>query len=137
MAQRWYIFSGSTWMRAALFDPFHDFDTAGYLRNVRRDKDEATIKHFEHNLFRANFDQALAYLATRRVLVYDDFLRVHHILFADYYPWAGQDRAAVLPNSAVSKGSVMFSHPSSSKLAVEYALRLGQDKAVMPKRPAK
>ena len=32
-----------------MFDPFHDFNTAGYLRNVRRDKAEETIKHFEHN----------------------------------------------------------------------------------------
>ncbi len=77
-----------------MFDPFRDFDAAGYLRNVRRDKDKSTIKHFEHNLFRANFDQALVHLASCNVITYDDFLAVHRILFADYYPWAGQDRAS-------------------------------------------
>ncbi|CDQ10441.1 Cell filamentation protein [Acidithiobacillus ferrivorans] len=120
-----------------MFDPFHDFDTAGYLRNVRRDNDEATIKHFEHNLFRANFDQALAHLASCDVITYDHFLflQVHSILFADYYPWAGQDRATILANSAVSKGNVMFSHPLSARLAIEYGLCLGQDKAVMTQKP--
>lgn len=118
-----------------MFDPFHDFDAAGYLRNVRRDKDEATIKHFEHNIFRANFGQALAHLASCDVIAYDHFMRVHSILFADYYPWAGQDRAAVLADSAVSKGRVMFSHPLSARLAVEYGLRLGQDKTVMTQKP--
>ena len=118
-----------------MFDPFRDFNTAGYLRNVRRDKDEATIKHFEHNLFRANLDQALAHLASCEVIAYDHFLHLHSILFSDYYPWAGQDRATVLTNSAVSKGRVMFAHPLSARLAVEYGLRLGQDKSIMKQKP--
>ena len=74
-------------MRAAQFDPFRDFDTAGYLRNVRLDRDEATIKHFEHNLFRANLEQALTHLASCKTVTYQDFLLVHGILFSDYYPW--------------------------------------------------
>ena len=88
-------------MRSAVFDPFSDFETAGYLRNVRKDKDEDVIKHFEHNLFRANLDSALVYLASRKVLAYRDFLEVHRILFSDYYPWAGQDRATTTPNIAL------------------------------------
>ena len=107
-------------MSAALFDPFHDFDSTGYLRNVRQDKDPETIKHVEHGLFCLNLERALAHLASRKTLSYDDFLRVHHLLFTDYYPWAGQDRAALLPDSAVSKGGVLFSHPYSARRAVEH-----------------
>lgn len=53
-----------------MFDPFNDFESAGYLRNVRRDKDESVVKHLEHNLFRANLDAALEYLATVEFLAY-------------------------------------------------------------------
>ena len=56
-----------------MFDPFNDFEVAGYLRNVRKDKNETKIKHFEHDLFRANLDKALAYLSAKKVLSYPDF----------------------------------------------------------------
>ena len=118
-----------------MFDPFNDFEIAGYLRNVRKDKDEAKIKHFEHDLFRANLDGALAYLVTKRVLTYLDFLEVHRILFSDYYPWAGKDRSATTPDRAVVKGNVLFCHPQDSRRAVENGLRLGQDRAVMAHNP--
>lgn len=118
-----------------MFDPFSDFETAGYLRNVRKDKDQRDIKRFEHNLFEANFDAALAHLAACVEVSYDDFLAVHRILFSDYYPWAGQDRAKTMPSSAVKKGDVLFSHPNSARLAVEHGLRLGQDPVLMAKKP--
>lgn len=101
---------------------------------VRQDKDPETIKHVEHGLFCLNLERALAHLASRKTLSYDDFLRVHHLLFTDYYPWAGQDRAALLPDSAVSKGGVLFSHPYSARRAVEHALCLGQNKATMTQK---
>lgn len=122
-------------MKRAMFDPFADFDSAGYLRNVRKDKDIRNIKRFEHDLFEANIDIALAYLAKKTVLIYDDFLAVHRILFGDYYPWAGQDRWTTLPTSVVKKGDVLFAHPKSSRLAVEHGLRLGQNKSFMVKNP--
>ena len=118
-----------------MFDPFNDFDTEGYLRNVRKDKDARDIKRFEHDLFEANIDAAFAHLASSEKLTYKDFLAVHRILFADYYPWAGQDRLMTLPNSAVKKGDVLFSHPQSSRLAVEHGLSLGQDAASMAQKP--
>jgi hypothetical protein len=49
-----------------MFNPFGDFESEGYLRNARKDKDESVIKLFEHNSFRANLDDALAYLAARK-----------------------------------------------------------------------
>lgn len=118
-----------------MFDPFGDFETAGYLRIVRRDKAPRDIKRFEHDLFEANIDEALAHLAAAEVLGYQDFLAVHRILFEDYYPWAGQDRAVTMPNSAVHKGEVLFSHPGAARLAVEEGLRLGQVPATMARRP--
>lgn len=122
-------------MNIAQFDPFRDFESAGYLRNIRRDKNQETIKIFEHNTFSSHLNQALAYLATRKVLTYEDFLEVHRILFLDYYPWAGQDRATVLPDAAVSKGNVLFSHPHFARRAVEYALNLGHNKKTMTQKP--
>ena len=118
-----------------MFDPFKDFETAGYLRNVRRVKNAEVVKHFEHNLFRAHIDQALSYLASCQEIEYHNYLKVHHILFADYYPWAGKDRAAVAPTISVNKGTVIFAHPLSAQLAVEAALRMGADTQNMCKKP--
>lgn len=73
-------------MKSALFDPFGDFATAGYLRNVRQDKDPRLIKRFEHDLFEANLDSALAFLASCAEVTNADFCEVHRIIFADYYP---------------------------------------------------
>lgn len=118
-----------------MFDPFKDFDTAGYLRNVRKNKDTKDIKHFEHNLFRANLPEALQFLASKNTLTYKDFLAVHGILFSAYYPWAGQDRSITTPESAVKKGNILFSHPKSIKLAIDKGLRIGQDKDEMKAKP--
>ena len=118
-----------------MFDPFKDFATAGYLRNVRKTKDEKLVKHMEHAIFVDAAPAALAYLSGRDLVAYGDFLEVHRILFSEFYPWAGQDRATTTPDSAVKKGSVLFAHPLSARLAVEEGLRLGQDREVMNQRP--
>lgn len=118
-----------------MFDPFNDFDTAGYLRNVRKDKDDETIKNFEHNLFRANLQDAITFLSNRNDLIYNDFLEVHRILFAAYYPWAGQDRSVTMPTSLVAKAGLLFSHPLDAKLAVNEGLRIGQSKEIMNDKP--
>jgi cell filamentation protein len=118
-----------------MFDPFGDFATRGYLRNLRGDADPRVVKASEHNFFEANIDEALQYLAAQPELTYEDFLAVHRILFSDYYPWAGQDRTTTMPNSAVHKGDVLFSHPRAAQLAVEYGLRIGQNSVQMNKGP--
>jgi cell filamentation protein len=118
-----------------MFDPFNDFEKSGYLRNVRKDKDQAVIKTFEHNLFRANLSEALQFLKSKKILAYKEFLQVHQILFSSYYPWAGQDRSVTMPDRAVIKGKVHFCHPLDSKRAVECGLILGQKKSEMEKRP--
>ncbi|MBV8046824.1 MAG: Fic family protein [Paludibacterium sp.] len=118
-----------------MFDPFKDFDQVGYLRNRFEEKDPEIIRELEHTMFRAGLDEALTYVAKRKTLVYGDFLAVHRLLFFAFYPWAGQDRAATVPNSAVSKGSTMFCHPLDARRAVEQGLRIGQDKAALRQRP--
>lgn len=118
-----------------MFDPFKDFDQAGYLRNRYGEKDPEIVRELEHTMFRAGLDDALAYVARRKTLVYDDFLAVHRILFSEFYPWAGQDRAATAPNSAVSKAGTMFCHPLDARRAVEEGLRIGQDKEAIQLRP--
>lgn len=119
----------------APFDPFNDFQTAGYLRNRRGDTDLRVIKAFEQDLFAANMELALEWLQARKRIAYADFLEVHRILFEDYYPWAGKDRAEVAPDRAISKGSVKFALPSEIHRAVEHGLHLGNDKATMKSRP--
>ena len=118
-----------------IFDPFNDFETRGYLRNVFLEKDLSIIKHAEHSAFMAGLADAFNFLSSIQVLSYKDVLHVHKVLFGDVYPWAGQDRAQTAPEIAVSRGNVLFSHPQDSKAAVEYALKLGSDKAVMSKKP--
>ena len=75
-----------------MFDPFDDFEQVGYLRNHHGVKDPTIVRQLEHTMFRAGLDEALVYLAGRADLCYEDFLKVHGILFEAFYPWAGQDR---------------------------------------------
>ena len=118
-----------------MFDPFNDFDTAGYLRNVRKDKDDEKIKNFEHVLFRANLQDAITFLSGQDHLTYSDFLEVHHILFSAYYPWAGQDRSTTMPTSLVAKAGIFFSHPLDAKLAIDEGLRIGQIREAITSKP--
>lgn len=119
-----------------MFDPFKDFETAGYLRNKFAEKDPQIVQELEHQMFRANPDEAIAHLAKRRgALRYEDFLAVHRILFQGFYPWAGQDRALTAPEIAVTKAGTWFCHPAHARLAVQEGLRIGSDKRLMRQRP--
>ena len=97
--------------------------------------DPDAVKTFEHTAFLDKLDDALAHLRSAKRLTYDDLLHVHKIIFEDVYPWAGQDRALTAPDIAVTKGRVLFAHPNDVRAAVDYALRLGQDRAIMASRP--
>ena len=118
-----------------MFDPFNDFVTAGYLRNRFQEKDFRIIKQIEHEVVVRNAPVAQQRLAGKTEVLYSDFLTVHRIIFSEFYPWAGQDRAATMPGSAVKKGTVLFAHPLSARLAVEQGLRLDQDREIMNRRP--
>jgi fido (protein-threonine AMPylation protein) len=120
-----------------IFDPFGDFEARGYLRNVFGDKDTETVKRREHQAFRFRVDEALDALAGRPSLNYQDVLDTHSRLFADYYPWAGQDRATLVPDLAVGKGGRydLFSHPLDNERAIEYGLGLARDRTTMREKP--
>ena len=118
-----------------MFDPFGDYATAGYLRNFDGEKSLEIVKVAEHQLFRAQLNAALEFLANRKRITYADFLEVHRILFEGLYPWAGKDRAEVLPDKAVKKADLYFCHPQSCHRAVSEALAVAQDKNEMVLRP--
>ena len=46
-----------------MFDPFRDFETAGYLRNKFVEKDPQIVQELEHQMFRASLDEAIAHLS--------------------------------------------------------------------------
>jgi cell filamentation protein len=117
------------------FDPFGDFETRGYLRNLAGEKNGAIVRRLEHLSFTTALDDAFAALATKDPLGYADVLATHKILFDAVYPWAGQDRATTAPDIAVSRRGTLFAHPNHSQRAVDHALKLGSDPEVMRERP--
>lgn len=118
-----------------MFDPFNDFETRGYLRNTLQEKDLRIIKRVEHELFTRHQVDATNYLAGRKAIGYLDFLAVHRMLFSEFYPWSGQDRATTTPNSYVTKAGVSFCHPMDCRRAVEAGLRMSQDSGAMNLKP--
>lgn len=120
-----------------MFDPFGDFESAGYLRNVEGLKDLEEVKVQEHLFFEANLEDALAYLTRiRGAICYAHFLRVHGILFHEFYPWAGQDRCGLSVGRLVGKGEgLQFEASERCEQAVEWGLRLGNNRQVMRDRP--
>jgi cell filamentation protein len=117
------------------FDPFGDFQTRGYLRNLVSEKDPDIVRRLEHYSFTTGIDDAFQQLAGIKNLSYEDVLGTHKILFEAVYPWAGQDRLQTAPGLAISRGTVLFARPEAIRRAVDYALRKGQDKEFMALRP--
>lgn len=116
------------------FDPFGDFEIAGYLQNLQGLKSPSDVKQSEHFAFELSIDEALAYLAKSKSLNYNAVLEVHKILFSGFYPWAGKDRNELVPHLAVFKGldndpySIVFERPALIKHAIDYAFDLAKDK---------
>lgn len=48
------------------FDPFGDFETAGYLQNALQLKDPIEVKESEHLSFELSMEDALRYLAQKK-----------------------------------------------------------------------
>jgi cell filamentation protein len=121
------------------FDPFGDFETRGYLRNVARTKDPKIVRQMEHASFTTGLDAAFARLASQKQLSYDDVLGTHKILFEAVYPWAGQDRLTTAPRLVVSKATT--GAKSLSPIRRTYSARsttdwiTGRDKKFMVAKP--
>jgi cell filamentation protein len=120
-----------------MFDVFGDFETRGYLRNSEGLKELSKVKRLEHRVFLKNLPKAIEYLKGIKIIAYQDVLHTHRILFLDLYPWAGQDRQATAPDVAIVRAgrSDLFAHPRFTQDAVQYALKLGQDRAHMAAHP--
>ncbi len=120
-----------------MFDPFNDFESRGYLRNVEGLKDLDEVKRLEHFFFESNLEEALALLRAERVpLTYRHFQQVHRILFHEFYPWAGKDRHELRVGRLVGKGDgLQFEVSELCRQAVAWGLRLGNDRARMRARP--
>ena len=117
------------------FDPFGDFATEGYLRNVEKEKNLDIVKRLEHTSFTTGLEPAFAALGKSKELSYPNVLETHGILFDAVYPWAGRDRLATAPHLTVRKGSVIFANPAEIRPAVAFALQKGQDKDYLRAHP--
>lgn len=117
------------------FDPFGDFETQGYLRNLVQEKNPDIVRRLEHSSFTTGIEAALERLAEIKDLSYADLLETHRILFEAVYPWAGQDRLKTAPELAISKGPILFARPEDIQRAVEFALTHGQDRIFMAAKP--
>ena len=109
-----------------MFDPFKDFITEGYLRNVRKDKNESTIRRMEHACCRMGLTNAMGMLRQSKQVGYAQVKDVHRVLFQSYYPWAGKDRMELTPEQNVQKGRVNFCPPNEIQRAAAYAFELAQ-----------
>ena len=119
----------------ARIDPFGDRATAGHLRNRIGTIDPAEIARIEAKSFAANILPALKTLEASRTIAYRDVLAVHQRLFSPVYPWAGQDRAALLAETPGSRISSLFATPGDARRNMEAGLGMGLDTATMSNRP--
>jgi cell filamentation protein len=117
------------------FDPFGDFESRGYLRNLEQEKDLDIVRTLEHVSFTTGLDDAFKQLSRIKQLSYKDVLDTHRTLFEAVYPWAGEDRAQNAPELAVSRGGVLFAHPQDIRRAADTALAKGQARAFMRQKP--
>lgn len=69
-----------------IFDPFGDFETAGYLQNSLGLKDPNEVKQSEHLVFELGIEDAISFLSSLKSINYTSLLKVHEILFADFIP---------------------------------------------------
>lgn len=121
----------------SVFDPFGDFETRGYLRNVGEVKDLDIVKRIEHNAFSRNITRALSYLQGQTDITHESVRETHGLLFADVYPWAGQDRSQNAPDLHITKGEVEFQLAPYVPHGVDHALNGAKNLAAFRENPGK
>jgi cell filamentation protein len=124
-------------MELKILDPFGDYETAGYLRNVYGVKELEIVGHLETAVFQQEILGTVRFLRRQQDLRYEHVLETHRQLFNSLYPWAGQDRAVTAPMIAIAKGgfSTLFAHPADCRRATEHALNLGRDPMYLRSHP--
>lgn len=117
------------------FDPFGDFATRGYLRNVRGLKRKEAIKRLERIEYEDNVTAARAYLAGRTRIDLEALHQAHRLLFGSVYPWAGQDREALGIRMPIFKGRLHFAAADQIRRISSQALALANDAEIMTRQP--
>jgi cell filamentation protein len=120
-----------------IFDPFGDFETQGYLRNIFGSKDIQEVKSLEYASFQRNLDRSMTALAKIDFIEYKHVLEIHKTLFGAVYPWAGQDRSVTAPGINISKAGYnsMFAQSQYVRRVTEYALDQNLDHSIMREKP--
>jgi cell filamentation protein len=120
-----------------IFDPFGDFDSQGYLRNVLGSKDILEVKSLEYASFQRNIDRAMSALAAIEFIEYKHVLDIHKTLFGAVYPWAGQDRSVTAPGINITKAghNAMFAQSQYIRRVTDYALDQARDLNIMREQP--
>jgi cell filamentation protein len=124
-------------MELHVLDPFGDFQTEGYLRNLYKEKDLRVLMHLEKAAFREHVFSTLSFLRGVADIRYERVLETHRRLFDSVYPWAGQDRMENAPHLRIVKAGYreLFALPDSIRIAAEYALQLARDKTYLREHP--
>lgn len=124
-------------MELKILDPFGDYESVGYLRNVYGVKDLEIVGHLETAVFQQEILGTVRFLRRLQHLRYEHLTETHRQLFNSLYPWAGQDRSVTAPAIAIAKGGYgnLFAHPADCRRAAEHALRLGQDVTYLHAHP--
>jgi cell filamentation protein len=125
-------------MELTVLDPFGDYQTEGYLRNLFKEKDLEIVGHLETAAFEAQVLQAIRFLRRQPTVNYEHITETHRQLFDSLYPWAGQDRSQNAPYIAIAKAGykTLFAHPADIRKAAEYALDRAKDTKVFA-RPSR
>lgn len=79
-----------------MFDPFGDFETNGYLRNLLKTKDIHLAKNLEHQLFIKNISGVIDWLTLQDNLNYEVLLETHKKIFQELYPYPKNFQEAIL-----------------------------------------
>jgi cell filamentation protein, protein adenylyltransferase len=116
-------------MELKILDPFGDYQTEGYLRNMFKEKDLEIVGHLETAAFETQVLQAIRYLRKQPTINYEHITGTHRQLFDSLYPWAGQDRSENARHIAIVKAGykTLFAHPADVRKAAEYALDRAKD----------
>lgn len=124
-------------MELKILDPFGDYQTEGYLRNLFKEKDLEIVGHLEAAAFESQVLQAIRYLRRQPKIHYDHITETHRQLFDSLYPWAGQDRSENAPHIAIVKAGykTLFAHPADIRKAAEYALDRAKDTKYLRDHP--
>lgn len=124
-------------MELSVLDPFGDYQTAGYLRNIYQEKDLRVVGRLETAAFKQEILPTVRFLRRLPSLRYEHITETHRRLFNSIYPWAGEDRSVNAPHLAIGKAGykTLFAHPADAQRAAERALQLGQDKTYFRDHP--